>query len=60
MGSGCGALSIGAAILDATLVVAFELDEEALELCQQNIKEHQVDNIDLVQCNVLLKEFYNK
>lgn len=40
-------------MLDATLVVGFELDTEALEVCQQNIVEHEVKNIDLVQCDVL-------
>lgn len=53
LGSGCGALSIGAAILDAALVLGFELDTEALQLCQQNIVEHELENIDLIQDNVV-------
>lgn len=53
LGSGCGALTIGAAILDPVLVVGFEFDTDALEHCKQNILEHEVENIDLIQCNVL-------
>ncbi|CAG9856432.1 unnamed protein product [Phyllotreta striolata] len=53
LGSGCGALTIGAAVLDASLVVGFEIDEDAIKICQENVIEHEISNIDLVQCDVL-------
>lgn len=53
LGSGCGALSIGAAALDAYLVVGFEIDSEALEISQQNILEQEIENVDFIQCNVV-------
>lgn len=53
MGCGCGALSIGAAVLDASLVIGFEIDEDALDIFQGNVDDHEVTNIDCVQCDVI-------
>ncbi|KAL1490724.1 hypothetical protein ABEB36_013373 [Hypothenemus hampei] len=62
LGCGCGALSIGAAVLSASLVVSFEIDEDALQIFQSNIEDHELTNIDIVQCNVLTipSRFYKK
>lgn len=53
LGSGCGALSVGAAVLDAALVVGFEIDSDALDIFSENVEDHYVTNIDAVQCDVL-------
>ncbi|VEN49587.1 unnamed protein product, partial [Callosobruchus maculatus] len=53
LGSGCGALTIGAAVLNAALVVGFEVDSDAISTFHENVNDHEVDNVDCVQCNVL-------
>ncbi|XP_044261727.1 rRNA N6-adenosine-methyltransferase METTL5 [Tribolium madens] len=53
LGCGCGALAIGAAVLDASLVIGFEIDEDALETFQENVEDQDVSNIDCVQCDVI-------
>ncbi|CAG9765405.1 unnamed protein product [Ceutorhynchus assimilis] len=53
LGCGCGALAIGAAALNASLVVGFEIDQDALDIFQANIEEHELYNIDSIQCDVL-------
>ncbi|KAG5879817.1 hypothetical protein JTB14_007669 [Gonioctena quinquepunctata] len=53
LGSGCGALTIGAAVLDASLAIGFEIDEDAINIFQENVEEHEVTNIDVVQCDIL-------
>lgn len=53
LGSGCGALTIGAAVLNAGLVVGFEVDSDALEVFGQNVSEFECANTDVVNCNVL-------
>lgn len=53
LGSGCGALSIGAAVLDAALVIGFEIDFDALDIFSENVDDHELTNIDAVQCDVL-------
>lgn len=52
LGCGCGALSLGAMILDADFVVGFELDSDALNIFSSNIAEQELD-IQIVQCDVL-------
>ncbi|KAF2881274.1 hypothetical protein ILUMI_24893 [Ignelater luminosus] len=53
LGSGCGALTIGAAALNAGCVIGFEIDEEALHVFNKNVQEQEFPNIDAVQCNVI-------
>lgn len=53
LGCGCGTLSLGAAVLDANLVVGFEIDSDALEIFSGNIGEQELENIEIVQCDVL-------
>lgn len=52
LGCGTGVLSIGSAILGAGSVVGFDIDSEALSTCRQNIEEFEIDNVDLVQCDI--------
>lgn len=62
LGCGCGGLSIGAAILDASLVIGFEIDTDALDIFKDNITDHELENVDVVQCDVrnLPEKFYKK
>lgn len=53
MGSGCGALTLGAAVLEAGLVVGFEIDSDALDIFKRNVDFHELTNVDVVQCDVL-------
>ncbi|XP_023313135.1 methyltransferase-like protein 5 [Anoplophora glabripennis] len=53
LGSGCGALSIGAAVLHAALVEGFEIDSDALDIFSENVDDHELTNVDAVQCDVL-------
>lgn len=52
LGCGCGGLAIGAAVLDASLVIGFEIDIGALEILHSNIEDHELNNIDAIQCDV--------
>ncbi|XP_050296633.1 rRNA N6-adenosine-methyltransferase METTL5 [Anthonomus grandis grandis] len=62
LGCGCGALSIGAAVLNASLVVGFEIDADALQIFQGNVESHDLTNVDSVQCDVryIPERFYKK
>uniref|UniRef100_A0A914V2M3 Methyltransferase-like protein 5 n=1 Tax=Plectus sambesii TaxID=2011161 RepID=A0A914V2M3_9BILA len=54
LGSGCGPLLISAALLGAQYCVGFEIDEDALATCSDNLKTAEADCcVDLVHCNVL-------
>lgn len=53
LGSGCGTLSVGAAALDAGLVVGFELDTDALSIFNRNLEIQEFSNVDVVQCDVI-------
>ncbi|XP_072037929.1 rRNA N(6)-adenosine-methyltransferase METTL5-like [Amphiura filiformis] len=52
LGCGCGVLSIGAAMIGASLCVGVDIDEDALLICSQNAEEFELNNIDLVQCDL--------
>ncbi len=39
-------------MLGAGAVVGFDVDPEALEICRNNAEEFEVDNLDLVKCDV--------
>lgn len=52
LGCGCGMLSIGAVLLGAEFVVGFEIDQEAIDICQENIAEFEIENIDIVNLDV--------
>lgn len=53
MGAGCGILSSAAALLGASTVIAFEIDDAAIEIFRANREDLEIENIDLVQCDVL-------
>lgn len=53
LGSGTGMLTIGSAILEASHVVGFEIDSDALNIAKFNADEMEVTNVDFVQCDVL-------
>ncbi|XP_060523455.1 rRNA N6-adenosine-methyltransferase METTL5 [Cylas formicarius] len=53
LGCGCGGLSVGVALLNAGLVVGFEIDGEALDIFRVNVSEFELVNIDAIQCDVL-------
>jgi len=48
LGCGAGVLSIGASILGAGAVTGFEIDPDAAEVALENIRDAEVDNIDIV------------
>ncbi|XP_045209498.2 rRNA N6-adenosine-methyltransferase METTL5-like [Mercenaria mercenaria] len=52
LGCGCGVLSIGAVMLGAKKVTAIDIDEDALAICQQNIEEFEMENIEAEQHDV--------
>lgn len=52
LGCGAGVLSIGSALLGASYVLGIDIDQEALELCQENIEIFDLENIDLLQFDV--------
>jgi len=52
LGCGCGVLSVGAVMLGAAYVTGFDVDMDALDLFQNNVTEFDIDNIDIVQCDV--------
>uniref|UniRef100_A0A1A8R5U1 Methyltransferase-like protein 5 n=1 Tax=Nothobranchius pienaari TaxID=704102 RepID=A0A1A8R5U1_9TELE len=62
LGCGCGVLSIGAAMLDASMCVGFDVDHDALEIFRRNAEQFDIFNVDLVQCDLcrLQEEKYAK
>ncbi|VDI21780.1 putative methylase, partial [Mytilus galloprovincialis] len=52
LGCGVGVLGIGAALLGASYVLGIDIDQDALELCQENIETLDLENIDLLQLDV--------
>ena len=32
--------------------VGFDIDEDALDVCRTNLEEFEIDNVDLVQCDI--------
>lgn len=53
LGSGCGMLSIGAFLLGAAHVIGFEIDSDAIEIFRTNVDEMEIENVDVVQCDVV-------
>jgi len=52
LGCGCGMLAIGSAMLGSAFTVGFDIDEDALEICKENVDEFEIDNLDLVLADV--------
>jgi rRNA N6-adenosine-methyltransferase METTL5 len=53
IGSGTGMLTIGSSILDASLSIGFEIDDDALTIARNNADEMEVPNVDFIQCDLL-------
>lgn len=53
LGSGCGALTIGAASLEASFVIGFELDADAIDVYNGNVDGESLPNVDIICCNVV-------
>jgi len=52
LGSGCGVLSVGAVMLGAGAVTGFDIDMDALDILKENVAEFELENLDVVQCDV--------
>lgn len=52
LGCGAGVLAIGASILGAGAVTGFEIDRDAADVALDNIRETEVDNIDIVLTDI--------
>lgn len=52
LGVGTGMLSIASSLMGAAQVVGFDVDEDALDLAWVNMKKLEIDNLDLVQCDL--------
>lgn len=53
LGCGCGSLSIGSCLLNAQFCVGFDIDADALAICRENIQDFDLENIDLIQCDIV-------
>ncbi|KAF7989125.1 hypothetical protein HCN44_007435 [Aphidius gifuensis] len=52
LGAGCGVLSLGAKMLNASYVVAFEIDPDAVDILKTNCDDIELF-VDIVQCDIL-------
>lgn len=53
LGCGCGMLSLGCCLLDAALVVGFDVDRDAVQIARRNAVEQQCEDIfDCVICDI--------
>ncbi|XP_061164674.1 rRNA N6-adenosine-methyltransferase METTL5-like [Saccostrea echinata] len=53
LGCGCGILTIGSVIQEAAYVLGIDVDKEALEVCQRNLNEYEISNVDLLQQDIV-------
>lgn len=53
LGCGSGVLTLSSALMDANLAVGFEIDNDALDIFTKNVNEHEIENIEAIQCDVL-------
>lgn len=52
LGCGVGVLTIGAALLGASYVLGIDIDQDALDICQENIEIYDLETIDLLQLDI--------
>ena len=57
LGCGCGVLSIGSAMLGASFVTGFDIDDDALSVFRDNAEGFEIDNFDLVRADVTAEAF---
>ncbi|RDD42684.1 Methyltransferase-like protein 5 [Trichoplax sp. H2] len=58
LGCGCGVLSVGTAMLDASLIVGIDIDDDALMIARRNIEEFELENVQLIKANISDTEFF--
>lgn len=51
-GCGSGVLCIGSSLLGAGECIGVDVDEDALEICRTNCKDFELNNVDLLQCDL--------
>ncbi len=58
LGVGTGMLAIGSAIMGADLVVGIDIDKDALSICQKNVDNLEIENIELINadCEQVLRD----
>lgn len=54
LGCGCGMLAIGTVMMGASVAFGFDIDSDALQICQENLEELEVPSIELIQTDVKL------
>lgn len=54
LGCGCGMLAIGTVMMGASIAFGFDIDSDALQICQENLEELEVPSIELIQTDVKL------
>lgn len=52
LGCGCGVLSIGAVMLGAGFATGFDIDEDALGICKENMEAFDIENFELIQTDL--------
>lgn len=54
LGCGCGMLTLGSLLMGAGVVTGFDIDEDALSVCQDNLEEllEEGSSVELVQADV--------
>ncbi|XP_045582223.1 rRNA N6-adenosine-methyltransferase METTL5 isoform X1 [Procambarus clarkii] len=52
LGCGCGVLMIGCALLEASAVFGFDVDNDALKICQRNLEEMEIKSAEIVQMDI--------
>ncbi|CAH1789023.1 unnamed protein product [Owenia fusiformis] len=60
LGCGCGMLGIAACMMECGQCVGFDIDEDALAICRYNLEEKEIENMELVQCDVTKMELGTK
>ncbi len=56
LGCGCGVLSVAAVMLGAGFVTGFDIDDDALGVCTDNMEGFEIDNYDLVRADVIRED----
>lgn len=54
LGCGCGMLAIGTVMMGASIAFGFDIDSDALQICQENLEELEVPSIELIQTDIKL------
>ncbi|XP_047497296.1 rRNA N6-adenosine-methyltransferase METTL5-like [Penaeus chinensis] len=54
LGCGCGMLAVGTVMMGASVTFGFDIDSDALQICQENLEELEVPSIELIQTDVKL------